>query len=197
MNQLRLSTLCALVCAFALTPFATADNADMAHLSGAKWLEVQGAATVEAIHAETRELTLRDRSGNLATVTASEQVERFDEIEVGDEIVANYWLYLSAEFREPTPDEASTPLQVLAAAGKAIEGMPPTAAMGALIKAVVVVKVVDGVERDVTVQGPGGRYITLPVETPEILEGLNVGQKVILTYGEAMALQLEKAAAAE
>lgn len=172
---------------------AVADNAGMSHLSGEKWMHVEGSATVESINPETRELTLRDKTGDLATIKAGEDVERFSEIEVGDEIVAGYWVYLRAEFREPTAEEQAAPLKVIAAAGKAIEGMPPTAAIGAVVQAVVTVKVIDGVESDVTVQGPAGRYVTIPVETQEILERLNVGQQVILTFGEAMALELEKA----
>ena len=45
---------------------------------------------------------------------------------------------------------------------------------------------------DVVVKGPQGNFMTIPVEDPELIEMLNVGKVVILTYGEAMALYIEK-----
>ena len=49
-----------------------------------KWDQVEMQGTVNAINPETREITLMGSDGGLVTLTASEEVERFDEIAVND-----------------------------------------------------------------------------------------------------------------
>ena len=79
--------------------------------------------TVTAIVVDTRELTLMGINGNLVTITAGEAVERFDEIAVNDVLKFEYYTYIKAEFRKPTPEEIAEPLVVMAEGGKAKEGM--------------------------------------------------------------------------
>ena len=97
-----------------------------------------------------------------------------------------------AEFRNPTPEEILEPLVVIAEAGKVDLDMPPGAAIGALVKALVTVEVINRPYMDVVVKGPQGNFVTIPVEDPSLIQTLNVGKVVILTYGEAMALYIEK-----
>mgnify|MGYP000100192679 FL=1 len=59
-----------------------------------KWNEVSMQGTVTEINAETREITLMGNDGGLMTVTAGEEVERFDEITVDDVIKFDYYTYL-------------------------------------------------------------------------------------------------------
>ena len=99
---------------------------------------------------------------------------------------------MMAEFRNPTPEELAEPLVILAEAGKLDLDTPPGAAVGAIVKAVVTVEVINRPFMDVVVKGPQGNFMTIPVEDPELIEMLNVGKVVILTYGEAMALYIEK-----
>ena len=98
-----------------------------------KWSLVTMNGTVKEIVKETREITLIGPNGNLVTITASEAVERFDEIAVDDVIAFEYWTYMIAEFRKPTPEELAEPLVVIAEAGKAPEGMDPAAVVGAVV----------------------------------------------------------------
>jgi hypothetical protein len=43
-----------------------------------------------------------------------------------------------------------------------------------------------------TVKGPGGNYLTLPVEDAVLLEKLHIGQVLILTYAELKLVALTK-----
>jgi hypothetical protein len=156
------------------------------------WNLVETQATVVAINPSTREVTLQDAAGNLATVIAGEGVQRFDEIEVGDAVRADYWTYLRAEFREPTAEEQETPLLVLAEAGKAPPESAPAAEVGAMIRAVVKVVAIDTAGREVAIQGPRGHIEILPVLDDAVLNNLEVGELVIMTYVEAVALSLAK-----
>jgi hypothetical protein len=143
-----------------------------------KWEHINIQATIEAI--------------DLVTVVADERVQRLNEFKVGDIISADYWIYIMAEFRDPTPEEMAEPLVILAEAGKAPKELPPAAAVGAVVKAVVTIEIINRPDMEVTVRGPRGNYVSFPATDQALLEQLNVGEVAIMTYAEALALSLEK-----
>ena len=157
-----------------------------------RWEELTIEAVIEAVDPEKREVLLRGPEGNLMTVTAGENVKRFNEIEVGDMVTAQFWTYLKAEFREPTEAEKAEPLVVLAGWGKAPKGKPPGAVVGRTIKAVVSIEIINRPDMFVTVRGPRGNYVSIPVEDNDLITQLNVGEVGVLTYTEAVVLTLEK-----
>jgi hypothetical protein len=152
--------------------------------------------TVTEINPETREITLTNTEGAQVTVTAGEEVKRFDEIAVNDVIEFDYYLYLKAEFREPTAEEKAEPVQVVVEEGIAPDDMAPGAVVGAVIKAVVTIEALNRPNMFATVSGPNGNYVMIPMEDAEFMTKLRIGQVVILTYAEAMAVSLEKVAVA-
>ena len=177
-------TLLALAMLLTLNLFAQEDRA--------AWFSEELQGTITALDTDSREVTVVGQEGNIVTLMAGEEVERFNELEVGDLIKLEYWTYMMAEFRNPSPEEILEPLVVIAEAGKVDLDMPPGAAIGALVKAVVTVEVINRPYMDVVVKGPQGNFVTIPVEDPSLIQTLNVGKVVILTYGEAMALYIEK-----
>jgi len=162
-----------------------------------KWDQVTMQGTVTAIVADTRELTLMGTNGNLVTITAGDAVERFDEIAVNDVLKFDYYTYMKAEFREPTAEETAEPLVVMAEGGKAPEGMDPAAVVGAVVKAVVSIEVLNRPNMTATVRGPRGNYVTIQMEDKEFIKELNIGEVFILTYAEAIAVSLEKVGTVE
>ena len=42
------------------------------------------------------------------------------------------------------------------------------------------------------VEGPNGNYLTIPMKDAAFMEKLNIGQVVIMTYAEAVAVSLSK-----
>lgn len=157
-----------------------------------RWNLVSSEGTVTEINKETRELTLMGPEGDLNTIKAGEHIKRFDEIVVNDKISFDYWTYIKAEFREPTLTERASPLQLVSEAGKAPEGVAPGAVVGAVAKAIVTIEVLNRPYMQATVRGPGGNYMTIPVQDPKILEKVHIGQEFILTYAEAIAVSLKK-----
>ena len=157
-----------------------------------KWSLVTAEGKVTAINKDTREITLMGAEGDLLTFTASDAVERFDEISVGDVVTFDYYTYMKAEFRAPTAEELAEPLVVLVDGGKAPEGMDPAAIIGAQVKAVVTIEILNRPFMLATVKGPNGNYTSIKMEDEEFMTKLHIGQVVILTYTEAMAVSLEK-----
>jgi len=157
-----------------------------------KWNLVTMQGKVTEIKKETREITLMGPRGDLVTMTASDAVERFDEIAVDDVITFDYYTYMMAEFRQPTPEELAEPIVVVAEGGKAPEGMDPGAVVGAVVKAVVTIEVLNRPYMLATIRGPRGNYMTLDVEDAALLEKLHIGQVIIFYYAEAVVVALEK-----
>jgi hypothetical protein len=71
------------------------------------------AGHIEAIDYANREVTLKDQLGHVETFSVSEDVKRFGEAKVGDDVTVKYYAGFVAELRNPRPEEAKEPLVVL------------------------------------------------------------------------------------
>jgi hypothetical protein len=156
------------------------------------WSAASVTGKVIIIEKDTRQITLIGSDGNMLTVTASDIVERFDEIVVGDVITFDHVTYLVAEFRNPTPEEIATPLVVVTDAEKAPEGIAPAGAIGTVVKGIVSIEALNRPLMIATVKGPRGNFLTIPMNDAKFMEELRIGQVFILTYAEATAVSLAK-----
>ena len=180
----------AMILCFSTTSFGQESKERRAPREKSEQVTMQG--TVSEINKETREITLMTKEGGLVTVTAGEEVDRFDEIAVDDVLQFDYYTYIKAEFRDPTAEELAEPLQMMAEGAKAPEGMDPGAVIGAIAKAVVTIEVLNRPNMVATVKGPNGNYVSIPMEDEDLITELKIGEVLILTYAEAMAVSLEK-----
>jgi hypothetical protein len=149
-------------------------------------------ATVEAIDLDKRELTLKNSMGNSVTFTVSPEVKRLNEVNVGDTVRADYLASFAAEIRKPTAEEEKNPLVVTGADGRAPADMPPAAAGARKLKVVTTIEGLDRRAQTVTVKGPRGHYLTARVADPSRLTQVRIGETIIITYTEAIAISLEK-----
>lgn len=157
-----------------------------------KALLVSMTAAVQAIDYSNREVTLKGPLGNEETFIVDKRVKRFDEIKVGDKVTADYYVSIAAELRKPTPEEEKTPIVVLDAAAKAPEDVPPGVAGLRRFKVVTTVEGLNRPTGTLTVKGPLGRYLTVRVEDPSNLTKMRIGENIVVTYTEALAISLEK-----
>lgn len=156
-------------------------------------VEMQG--TITELNKETREITLAGERGEMLTFVADDAVKRFKEFEVGDIITIEYDQQLMVEFREPTAEELAEPLVIDQDGEVAADEMDPGAAVASIVKAVVTIEVINRPYMIVVIRGPEGNFVTLDVEDEELIQKLHVGQVVILTYTEIVAISLEHQAA--
>jgi hypothetical protein len=99
-----------------------------------------------------------------------------------------------AEFRAPTEAEKASPVTVMTEKAKSPAGTTPAAGGLRITKAVVTVEGLDRPTKSLTVSGKAG-MVTLPVEDVAALSKLRLGDTIIVTYTEALAISLEKRAA--
>jgi Cu/Ag efflux protein CusF len=161
-------------------------------LSAEKAALVSVTAKVQAIDQTTREVTLKGPLGNTITFTVDKRVARLNEVKVGDEVTADYYVSVAAEVRQPTDAEKATPMAVLKETAKAPAGTEPAAGVLHITKAVVTIEGLDRPTKCVTVMGPKGNLATIEVTDVANLPKLRIGDTVIVTYTEALAVSLQK-----
>jgi hypothetical protein len=175
------------------TTAAPAEEAPAEYEIVERWQTKTASGVVESVDLETRKVGIRGPKGGLLLIKAGESVERLDEVEVGDEIVVEYYISIIGEFREPTPEEEANPLVFLEAVARAPDDMDPAGGGIAMIRAVVTVEGIDRPTQTVTVMGPQGNYLIVDVLDPTRFDRISIGDPVIVTYTEALGVALEKA----
>jgi hypothetical protein len=116
-------------------------------------------------------------------------------VKVGDQVIAEYYVSYVAELRAPTAEEKANPLQVLSTTVRAPAGtQPPGAGVLRLTKAVVTGEGLDRLTKSITVSGKAG-IMTVEVEDVAALSKLHLGDTIVVTYSEALAVSVEKRAA--
>jgi len=148
-------------------------------------------ATVVGIDKATRTLTLKGPKGNVVDVVAGDDVKNFDQIKIGDLVVARYAQALTLELRK-TKSAAGQPA-VREEAAKAKPGERPAVAGARQVTVIAEVTAVDPQKSTITLKGPKGNVVTLDVQNPEQFKVVRKGDQVEATYTEALALSVEPA----
>lgn len=190
------TSLCLALTAVAFSATALADGHGKGTTS-ARMAAVQITAIVTAVDKETREVGLELPHGEFTTLVVGEDVPRFDEIAVGDAVVATYVEALAGEVRTPTQEELDEPWVELDAAAVAELDMDPGMAGLRVVRAVCTIEGMNRVTRTAMIQDPRGKYHVITDVEPSYMMGLTLGTRIIMTYAQGMALNLEKAPTSE
>jgi Cu/Ag efflux protein CusF len=151
--------------------------------------KVTATATIKAIDPATRSITLRAENGDEDTFTVGPEVQRFDQLKVGDTIKATY--YESLVFQLRKPGEASATTGAVAGGGRLKD--TPGGAIGTQQTTTVTVKAVDMAAPSITVETPDGRTLTRKIADKKNLEGVSPGDRIDITYSQALMIAAEPA----
>ena len=148
-------------------------------------------ATVYSIDPTSRILVLQHDMGGVETLKVGPEVKRLEEFAVGDTVAVEYEQGLALEF-QPAGSEWVPPTAVAtdAPAGK---DQGPGASATSGIKGTVTITAINVGKRLVSIQGPGGNVFRVKAGPRIQLEKLKVGDRLLATYVEAVAIRLEKA----
>lgn len=148
-------------------------------------------ATVEAIDQKTRMVTLKGPQGNSVTFKAGEQVKNLAQVKVGDTVLAKYYESVAVEVKKP--GEAKPGVTTQEAVTRAKPGETPKGLAVSQVTVTTTITAIDKKKPSVTLKGADGKLTTVKVRNPKNLENVKVGDQVVITYTEALALSLEKA----
>ena len=145
-------------------------------------------ATVTAINHETREVTLQDIDGESFTFVAGEQVRNLAQVKVGDKLKVDY--LQSIQIKVLAPDEAEVGVQQTVAGERAEPGEKPAGTAVTETTIVASIEAIDKEKQTVSLKGPKGHIRTLKIRKPENLEKVAVGDKVMITFSELLAVKV-------
>ena len=159
---------------------------------GARAMALQMEAEVVNVDLEKRRVSVRGPSGHIVTLNAREQVVKLEDVNVGDILVVSYLAALEGELREPTEEELAEPWVVLEDEAVSGEGEAPGIGAARMIRAVCTIEGLNRVLGTVTVKDSHGDLHLISDVEPEKMEGVTLGQTIVLVYAEALALSLEQ-----
>jgi hypothetical protein len=109
-------------------------------------------------------------------------------VKVGDKVLVGY--YESLGINVFKPGEAVNNVQI--AADRAAQGEKPG---GFIAQRTTVTSTVESMDKSVpsvTLKGPAGNLRTFKLKDPSRLDNVNIGDHVIMTYTEALAVSVEE-----
>jgi hypothetical protein len=144
--------------------------------------------TITAIDQTARLVMVKTSKGVESAVYAGPDIKRFSELKVGQQVEIRY--YESVVYALAQPDQKTAPLTVGEAVTPAAGGAPG-ATVAQQMKAVVDVVAVDPAVPSITVRTAKGHTITRKVENPKNLAAVKPGDRLVITYTEAVLLQVK------
>ena len=150
---------------------------------------VKATLTITAIDQKTRSVTLKSANGDEDTYTVGPAVQRFNQLKVGDRINATYQEALVFEVRKPG---ATSTAGGTTAAGERYKNQVG-GAIGAAHTTTVTVKAVNMTTPSITVVTADGHAMTRTIQDKKNLEGVKPGDKIDITYSEALIMTADPA----
>ena len=190
MNKIKYLPIISLI--FIASAWA-ADEAEMERPSIYASQTAMVTAVVEAINHETRVVTVRKDDGESLTFTASDEARNLGQVSVGDVLMAEYQETISIEVMANEGVEPQAAL--MDATARTEEGeMPGFAAMDATV-IVATVEEINIEANTFKLKGPDGSVNEYVARNPENLTRAKVGDLVVITITEAIAIAVEKGVA--
>ena len=146
-------------------------------------------ATVTNIDLTIRQVTLRRPDGSTLTVIAGERVRNLPQLRVGDTVTLEFYDTLALELKKGGTGVPSSRTDSLSESRAALGQRPG----GSTTRETVIVADViatDAPTQTISLRGPGGRTVILPLRDPEQFKRIAVGDQVEATYVEAVALSI-------
>jgi hypothetical protein len=149
-----------------------------------KTVELRG--TVTAIDKARRAVSVKGATRTVEVI-AGDEVRNFDQIKVGDEMVVRFIEALTLELKKT---RGQTGASVSGAAARAAPGSRPAGAMGREVTILADVVAVDPAKKIITLRGPQGNVVDLPVQNADHFKVVQKGDQVEAVYTEAVAVAI-------
>jgi hypothetical protein len=149
-------------------------------------------ATVEAIDLDKRLVTLKGPKGNIFDITAGPQVQNLPQVKVGDLVDISYYESIAVKVFKPGEMPAGQSATV-AAERLAKPGEKPAGIAGSQITVTATVESISPKKTSVTLKMADGKSKVVKVENKKNLENVKVGDEVMITVTEALAIAVKPA----
>ena len=147
-------------------------------------------ARITMIDHDARLVTLTQQDGTTETVQCGPEVDRFDELKVGDTVTMRYYrsvVYLARRAGQPSALPATRDTPSLSRG----RGRRPAATLSQQQTAAVTVEAIDRRVPAVTGVTDDGRRVSFQVPRRKDVAGLKVGERLEIVYTEALVISVE------
>jgi hypothetical protein len=158
---------------------------------GARHQEVTVTATVEKVDVKERRVTLRGPDGTTETIHVGPEVRNLPQLKRGDSVIATY--YQSIAYEVVKPGEAKLGEEGVGGLATAAPGDKPGAVGGKVLTLVADIVKIDRNNQQVVLKGAKGKIVTVDVQRPEVFDKVKVGDRVEITYTEAVGIDVQAA----
>lgn len=148
-------------------------------------------ATVEAVDLEKRIVTVKGESGNIVDIKAGDQVRNLGQVKVGDLVEVVYYESIAVKVFKPgaMPDAAGAAVVT----ERAKPGEKPAGAVGAQVTVTATVESISPKKTSVTLKMADGKSKVVKVENKKNLDNVKVGDEVMITATETLAIAVKPA----
>ncbi|MCP5426340.1 MAG: hypothetical protein H6970_14940 [Gammaproteobacteria bacterium] len=148
-------------------------------------------AQVQAVDLKSRQLTVKNKQGDIFVIDVPEGVRRLDEINVGDLLEIQYKQALAIALSEVETggiNISQSKVDVV----RADKDQPPAGVVREYVKAIATVAWIDKEARQVTLR-EARQTVTLKVPEDINLDNIEVGDQVRAIYGQELAMSITPA----
>ena len=147
--------------------------------------------TVAAVDKEGKTITLKGSKGRTVTLDVHDP-SKLEAVKVGDPVAATYYEAVAIQVKPAGSATPSVTVQEGRAGSK--PGENPAGVVAREVTMVGTITAVNPKAPSVTIKGPKGRTETVKVRDAKNLANVKAGDMVELTYAQAFAVALDKAA---
>lgn len=179
---MKLTAITAMVCGLAAVPAVNAQVKDAAVAVA----ETEAVVTVTKVDHKARTVTFRGPKGGVATLNIPPESQNLDKVKPGQQYRMKYVESVAVEIHKGGKPSAVASQQVRVAP----KGGNPGGMMVNTRQISGVIDAIDFTSRYVAIRGPKGNTRALKVADDVNLEALSAGDRIVVTYTEALAVEM-------
>jgi Cu/Ag efflux protein CusF len=148
---------------------------------------ITATAKVDKVDLDKRELTLKSDTGKPFTINVPENVSRLDNVKAGDKVRLSFYESVAVSLQKPGEAPVGETKKTFE---ERATGELPGGMVGQQVTTTAKITKIDPAQKELTIEGPGGKANTLQVSKPELraeLKNLKVGDQIKATYTQALA----------
>ena len=145
-------------------------------------------ATVVAVDLQNRYVTLKGPDGELRDIKVGEEAVNLPQVKVGDLVTVKFYESIAVEVIKPgTVMGAGEKTAIV----RAKPGEMPGGMAARQVSVTAIIMAIDKQKSTMTLKGPEGKLVNVKVQDPANLEKVKVGDELMITYTEALAISVE------
>ncbi len=153
-----------------------------------KEVEAVMTATVAAVDLQKRIVTLKGPDGDVRDIKVGEEAVNLPQVKVGDIVTVRFYESIAVEVIKPgTAVAAGAPAAIV----RAKPGEMPGGMAARQVTVTATITAIDKQKTTLTLKGPEGKQNVVKVQDPANLEKVKVGDELMITYTEALAISVE------